>query len=346
MSSNLWASMSPTGRVDSVQGRARRCFGAAAVAGAALLASCGGGSGQVEPFTPTRVLAFGDELSLIEADGSKYSINAFKQITVNGVLTDDPPTLDCTRNPLWIQTVASAFGLVFDRCLGTATAASGQVRAQVGHKVADLPAQIAGVQGNVLGEKDLALVMIGMHDVLELYAQYPTVDQGTLLTQAGVRGESLGAQVNALATRGPAVVVLTTPDIGKSPFALAQNTSSGDATRAAFITALVEKFNNSMSVKLINDGRLIGLVYADIEIQNMVKFPASYGLANVIAAACLGTAVLPGCTTATLVPADTPSGAAAATASTWLWADGLRLSPAGQSRLGVLAEARARNNPF
>jgi phospholipase/lecithinase/hemolysin len=324
---------------------ALRASGAAALLAAGLLASCGGG-GQITPFAPTRVLAFGDELSAIEADGRKYSIDAFKQITVNGVLTDDPPNIDCARNPLWIQTVASNFGLALDRCLGTATVAAGQVRAQAGHKVADLPTQVAGVQGDALGEKDLALVMIGMHDILELYAQYPTVDQGTLLAQAGSRGKSLGAQVNTLARSGPAVVVLTVPDIGKSPFALAQNTSSGDATRAAFITTLVEKFNNSMSVELINDGRLIGLVYADIELQNMVKFPATYGLVNVVAPACLASALLPGCNTATLVPADAATGAAAATATTWLWADNLRLSPAGQARLGTLATTRARGNPF
>ena len=318
---------------------ALRSLQAAALALAGLLASCGGGGGQVEPFKPTRILAFGDELSTIESDGRKYSINAFKQVTAaDGTLVDDPTTLDCTRNPLWIQTVAGSFGLAFDRCPGTATGASGQVRAQVGQKVADLPAQISGVSGNVLGEKDLALVMIGMNDILELYGQYPTVDQNTLLAQAGNRGTALGAQVNALATSGPAVVVLTVPDIGKSPFALAQNTSTGDATRSNLISRLVEKFNNAMSVKLINDGRLIGLVYADIDSQNLVKFPATFGLTNVIAAACKDTAPLPGCTSATLV--DT------ATAATWMWADSLRLAPAAQARLGLLAQSRARNNPF
>ena len=318
---------------------ALRSLQAAALALAGLLASCGGGGGQVEPFKPTRILAFGDELSTIESDGRKYSINAFKQVTAaDGTLVDDPTTLDCTRNPLWIQTVAGSFGLAFDRCLGTATGASGQVRAQVGQKVADLPAQISGVSGNVLGEKDLALVMIGMNDILELYGQYPTVDQNTLLAQAGNRGTALGAQVNALATSGPAVVVLTVPDIGKSPFALAQNTSTGDATRSNLISRLVEKFNNAMSVKLINDGRLIGLVYADIDSQNLVKFPATFGLTNVVDPACKTTAPLPGCTTATLV--DT------ATSATWMWADNLRLSPAVQARMGLLAESRARNNPF
>ena len=309
---------------------------AAAWVGAALLASCGGG--QVTPFAPTRVLAFGDELSTIEADGRKYSINAFKQVTVGGVLTDDPTTLDCTRSPLWIQTVATSFTLAFDRCLGTATAAGGQVLARTGHKVADFAAQIAAVQGNVLGEKDLALVMIGVNDILELYGTYPATGRDALLAEARVRGAALGAQVNQLALRGPAVVVVTIPDIGLSPFALGQNTSTGDAKRSALISELVAAFNNRMSVELINDGRLIGLVYGNIEVQNEVKFPTTYGLTNVIAPACKDTAVLPGCTSATLV--DT------ATATTWLWADKLLLSPAGQARLGVLAQTRAHGNPF
>ena len=113
---------------------------------------------------------------------------------------------------------------------------------------------------------------------------------------------------------------------------------------------MVAVFNNRMSVELINDGRLIGLVYADIDLQNLVKFPTSFGLVNVTAPACLGSVPLPGCTSATLVPAGAAVGAvagtAAATATTWLWADNLRIAPAGQSRLGALALARARSNPF
>lgn len=323
---------------------ASRWLLAAALTGAGLLASCGGG-GQVTPFVPTRLLAFGDDLSALEADGRKYSINAFRQVTASdGTVTEDPTTLDCLRNPLWVQTVAAGFGLVFDRCLGTATAATGQMLARNGHKVADLAGQIAAVQGNALGELDLALVMIGMNDILELYAQYPATGRDALVAEARVRGAALGAQVNQLALRGPAVVVLTVPDIGLSPFAQGQNTSTGDPTRSALISQLVEVFNNRMSVELINDGRLIGLVYADIELQNHVRFAPSFGLTNVVTPAC--TTALPDCTTATLVPADAATGAAAATGSTWLWADNLRLSPFAQSRLGLLAESRARGNPF
>jgi phospholipase/lecithinase/hemolysin len=180
--------------------------------------------------------------------------------------------------------------------------------------------------------------MFGLNDILELYASYPATGRDALLAEARVRGEALGTQINQLALSGPAVVVLTMPDIGLSPFAQAQNTSTGDATRSQLIAELVSAFNNRMSVALINDGRLIGLAYGDIETQNEVKQPTAYGLTNVVAPACQATAVLPACTTATLV--DT------ATSATWLWADGLRLSPAGQARLGVLALSRARSNPF
>jgi phospholipase/lecithinase/hemolysin len=100
----------------------------------------------------------------------------------------------------------------------------------------------------------------------------------------------------------------------------------------------VAAFNDRTSVTLINDGRLIGLVYGDLEIQKMVTSPSSYNLTNVVAAACKVEAVLPDCTTATLV--DT------ATADKWLWADAWRLSPVAQSRLGELVASRARSNPF
>ena len=323
---------------------ASRWLLAAALTGAGLLASCGGG-GQLVPFVPTRVLAFGDDLSALEADGRKYSINAFRQVTAsNGTVTEDPTTLDCLRNPLWVQEVAASYGLVYDRCLGTATTATGQVLARNGHKVADFAAQIAAVQGNALGEFDLALVMVGMNDILELYAQYPTVSRADLIAAAQARGTALGVQINQLALRGPAVVVLTVPDIGLSPFAQGQNTSSGDPTRSALISELVRVFNDRMSLALINDGRLIGLVYADDEVQKHVRFAPGFGLVNVVAPAC--TTALPDCTTATLVPANTTAGTAAATGATWLWADGLRLSPFAHSRLGQLAVSRARNNPF
>jgi outer membrane lipase/esterase len=312
--------------------------GVAVLTALCALAACGGGDTQ-EPFKPNRVLAFGDELSTIEADGRKYGINAYK-ITDT---TTNPPTestteLDCTRNPIWIQTVASSFGLAFDRCLGTATTASGQVLAQRGQKVADLPAQLAAVQGAAPNERDLALMQVGMNDILELYARYPAESSASLIEEARSRARVYGEAINRLAQSGPAVVVLTVPDLGLTPFARAQNTSSGDPNRSKLLSQLTDAFNSRMSVTLINDGRLIGLVFIDIETQNMFRFPSNFSLTNVLDAACLPAAVLPDCRTNTL--------ATGATSASHLWADDLRPGQTLQSRMGSLAEFRAKNNPF
>jgi outer membrane lipase/esterase len=45
---------------------------------AALLGGCGGSSSRVENYVPTRLVAFGDELSLVNPNGSKYSVTALK----------------------------------------------------------------------------------------------------------------------------------------------------------------------------------------------------------------------------------------------------------------------------
>jgi outer membrane lipase/esterase len=308
--------------------------GLAAALALAALASCGGG--EAVPFKPTRVLAFGDELSVITATGRKYTVNAYGQKTENGVLVDDPTVIDCTRNPLWIQSVAAAFTLAFDRCLGTATVASGQILAQPGHKVADLPAQIAAVQGAALSDLDLALVLAGQNDILELYANFPTTPRAALLDAARERGAALGNLVNSLATSGPAVVVLTMPDISLTPFARAADAAAGDSSRSTLLRDLVAAFNNRMSVTLINDGRLIGLVYADIETQNIHAFRLSGVILNVNDAAC--AVALPNCNPGTLVTGATAAG--------HMWADNVQPGPSVQSRLGVLAAARARGNPF
>jgi outer membrane lipase/esterase len=212
------------------------------------------------------------------------------------------------------------------------------VLAQPGAKAADFAAQIAAVQGAALNERDLALVMVGMHDILELYGRYPAESSAALIDEARNRAQAYGERINALARSGPAVVVLTVPDLGLTPFARAQNTSSGDPARSRLLSQLTEAYNNRMSVTLINDGRLIGLVYADIETQNIARFPSSFAVSNVLDAACLGTAALPDCRSNTLVTG--------ATSTSHMWADATRPGPAVQSRLGLLAEARAKNNPF
>ena len=95
---------------------------AAAVAAlAALLASCGGES--LVAFVPARLLVFGDQSSVITLEpvptqGKKYNINA---VNADG-------TFNCAGNPLWVQILATSYGLGFAECPGPSANTSGRIR--------------------------------------------------------------------------------------------------------------------------------------------------------------------------------------------------------------------------
>ncbi|MCX2860743.1 SGNH/GDSL hydrolase family protein [Paucibacter sp. PLA-PC-4] len=309
----------------------RTLLAAAALVAAALVAGCGGGGGQIEPFAPKRIMAFGDEASVITAEGKKYTINAVDATT---------SALQCANNPIWIQSLASAFGLVFAECNPTnQTTPAGKIYAQPGATVAGLKAQLdTFFSSGGFNSKDLVAVMAGANDVLELYRQYPQQGADTLKAQARERGRELARQVNRIANADGRVIVATLPDMGTTPFALTERANKPDTDRAKLLSELTTEFNTQMRITLIDDGRLIGLVLINEEVERIVRFNTSYGFANVTEAACLATALAPECTSKTLVTN--------ANGDTWLWATSTLMSPAGQSRLGSLAVSRAVNNPF
>jgi outer membrane lipase/esterase len=300
----------------------------AALAAALVVAACGGGGGQVEPFEPTRILALGDETSVILSDGRKYTVNA---------LATGGTALACETHPVWVQLVADAFELKFPQCPGTNTAPSGVMLAAAGAKAADIAAQVDSVAASFT-DKDLVTMLVGANDILELYAQYPARSEADLAAELRARGRAWGVQVNRVAQAGPAVLLLTVPDMGLTPYALAQKAAFTDTDRAALLTRLTNEYNAGMRLEIINDGRLIGLAFADLELQNIVRFPAAFGFANVTDVICLASAPLPTCTTQTMVTN--------ANATNWLWADDRHLSPGGQNRLGLIGALRAKNNPF
>ncbi|MFZ8258162.1 hypothetical protein ACO1KT_14625, partial [Staphylococcus aureus] len=51
----------------------KRGLGVAVVAAAALIAGCGGGgTSQIDPFKPNRVIAFGDQSGAVLQNGKKF----------------------------------------------------------------------------------------------------------------------------------------------------------------------------------------------------------------------------------------------------------------------------------
>ncbi|NUZ06453.1 esterase [Schlegelella sp. ID0723] len=311
---------------------------------AAVVAACGGGE-QVSSFEADRVIALGDESSVIEdvqnnGNGRKY--------TVNATVSETDLTLDCLSNPLWIQVIAANYGTVFPECNPAPNAVANpasRIRAKPGARIADLAAQIAAQQAeSPLNANDMVTVLVGQNDVLALYAEYPTATEAQLLTRAEALGVELGRQINAITDMGPRVLVSTVIDVGETPFGRAEDAAHPTEERAGLLSRLTERLNEGMRATLINDGRRIGLVLTDGIISRIVDDPDIEDFDNAEDPACdlakskLNPPSVLDCTVATLVPG--------ATVRTYLWADNLHLSPGGQALFGDLARDRAQNNPF
>ncbi|MFM8768124.1 MAG: SGNH/GDSL hydrolase family protein, partial [Rubrivivax sp.] len=290
------------------------------------LASCGGGTSQVEAFVPQRLITLGDDMSAFTPDGRKYAINGF---AAGGT------TPDCRVLPIWTQVVASAFGFGFAECPVGTGEQKALSRAFAGARVADLKAQVqAQVAAGGFAGKDLVTVMIGTHDVRDLYLQSKAASapsREALLQAARERGVEIARQVNAVVDLGAKVIVTTIPDVGLSPWGIEQG-----ADGAALLKELTAALNGRIRVNILNDGRFVGLVLADEMSQTAARIPAAYSLTDASTAAC--TVAPPACTSATL--------RANATADGWFWADSSWLATGGHRQLGALAEARARLNPF
>ena len=316
----------------------RLAVGAAAFA---VLAACGGGD-RVERFTPTRLISFGDESSVLDDSasagvGRKYTVNALKTVQVNGV---DTKVLDCPTNAIWIQYPAATFGFTLPECNPNAVAdPKSRVYAASGAKAADLGPQIdTHLLSDTFSGTDLVTVMVGANDVLAQYALYDGSNEAALTAVLEAAGAQVGQQASRIATIGGKVLASTVHDLGLSPFAIAED--QANPGRAAVLSRLTKAFNDKLRSNLINDGRMIGLVLADEVVQTAVKFPTLYQLTNVRDVACDVTkaATVDLCTSDTLVTG--------ASASSWLWADATHLSPAGHRLVGSGAQQRAVNNPF
>ena len=314
---------------------ARAAFSAAGLAAAALLAACGGGGNQSTTFHATRVIALGDESSVVTSDGKKYSVNAFA--------TDSTTQLDCRSNPIWVQTVALKYGLAFAQCPSATPGAAplpsdSRIRAAVGAKAADLAGQIdAQVADGGIHTGDLVTLLVGVNDVIAQFEQFPGAGEAQLLENVAAAGAELAAQANRLAALDARVLISTIPDIGLAPYAGDRSAGSTNAN-PALLSRLSARFNDAMLTNLLNDGRKIGLIQLDqyLRVSDRATAAGQGSFANTTQGAC--SVALPDCTTSTLL--------AAVGSTAWLWADDRHLSAGGQNSLGSLAVSRASTNPF
>ena len=344
-------------RVDRWSGAAlRSSLVAVTMAGTLLLASCGGGNGnenQSVKFSAERLIVFGDESSLLLPPSAPTAIDA-RKYSINGFTADTTPAnsvRDCLVNPIWVQFLAFKYGLSFAECNPSNLAVTAQMRASNGAKVADVVAAIDAfvAAGGTFGKRDLITIMVGTHDILELYNSVSTASltEAAALSEAERRGELLADQFDRITnknnTAGRAIYV-PVPDLSESPFGI--GAEAGRTERVRLLKAVSESFNNSLRAKVTNNGRSIGLLNAFQRFRNIVRAvddgDEPFGFINATEAAC--TAALPDCTTLTMQPAN--GNIAAADEFTWLWADGIHLSAGGQQVLAEDAVDLLDNLPF
>jgi phospholipase/lecithinase/hemolysin len=281
------------------------------------------------------VIVFGDEWSLINPDGSKYTVNALE----SGSTT----ALNCAANPLWVQTLAAAYNLDFPQCPNALVNQSGQppvsrMYAAHGAVIDDLQTQInAQISYDGFTTTDLVTVLVGANDVLAAFAQYPAVGEDQLDIGLDALGLTLASQVNNLAALGAKVIVSTVPDMGLTPFA-GDRTPGASNGNPALLSRLTARLNNALLANLNDNGTEIGLIQLDEFLESTdAATQANRGTyANTTMVAC--TVALPKCTSNTLTPTSV--------GQTWLWADNLHVTPSGQANLASLALTRAQNNPF
>lgn len=309
---------------------------------AVLLAACGGGTSQVEPFKPTRVIALGDENSVIVDDGNhdgfKYTVND-RRGTVLG---------KCAAAPIFVQALASLYGFAYAQCNPAAVEPKAFSQAREGATIDDptigLAAQIAGVAD--LGKTDMVSLMIGGNDVIALFEQVRdgAISADAAIAEARARGKRAAAMVSAMLAREAKVIVVTSPDLGLSPYATAQAVAYPGA--GALLSTLGFELNGNLRTNVEpNDGRHWGLVLADDIVAAMHKVPTSFLVApsDAVNAACttpsaLSCQITDDAATSTLVTG--------ASLSSHLWADDRHLGPDAHGRIGQQMQSRAVNNPF
>lgn len=306
----------------------------AACASALLLVACGGGS-IVDPFTPSRIVAFGDAMGDVGQNGSRYTVN------------------DGTVN-VWTESLAAQYGLALEpSSSGGFGYATGNARvvakpdAAGNNATPTVKEQIdAFLATGTLNEEDLILVSAGTSDVIAEVRAVITGAQSEeqMLEDLGQAGRDLGAQVKRLVDAGATHVVVAGPyNLGRSPWAVqtGQESLMEDAS---------SRFNQQFLISVKDLGENVLYVDAALFFNQATSNPSIYELNEEAPNVFVCTSVDPGpgigtgpgevnsnlCTPNTLAPGRENY-------TTFLFADRVYPTPRGHQLFADYAYDRIKN---
>lgn len=258
------------------------------VAGPVALISCGGGGGTtVSPFAPTKVIGFGDSLSVV-TPGSRYTVNA----SDGQIMT-------------FVEQIVSSYGLNYTDTAVFTSYAVGNARVAITATFAasakTLKNQVAEyLASHSVGNQDMFVLSGGLSDIIDEYQQY--VAAGSSVGAESTMNANLQAAatayynaVRSLLDAGAKRVIVVPPyNLIRSPWAKEQ-TDSG-----AKLQALSRLFNDELLVKFNGtSGNLVVWAPMESSFDSISLNPSSYGLTDVST---------PICSTATYPPLDATNG--------------------------------------
>lgn len=209
-----------------------------------MLAACGS-STVASAITPQRFIAFGDGLSDLGQNGSRYTVN------------------DGSIN-IWTQELAKDYGATLTTAsAGGSSYATGNARIKAKPDAAGSSAtrtiteQVnAFLAAGAPKDTDLLIISGGVSDVLANFAQIQsgTITQAQYITNLTQAGRDLASQVRRLVDAGGKYVLVTgTYDLGRSPLAAATGQADllsrgSTALNEALLIAIADLGKNTLYI--------------------------------------------------------------------------------------------------
>ena len=192
---------------------------------ACVLVGCGGASSTVNPLTPTRIIAFGDEYSTVDSSGyGTYTVNTYDTNTtvasrlaaIYGLTMYNCASVIVTSNGASTSTGCTNGVVSSGKAISYAAAAA--------TALSTVPAQItAYLNYNTPSSNDLFIVTAGFNDIVAAAPNYT----GTGIADIASSTTALTTAIKKLTTAGAQYVLVMQPiNVARTPSFLSGTNSS------------------------------------------------------------------------------------------------------------------------